>query len=56
MRNYKRMWKIQRDMRKHYESLYHAGTGELKFNLLQIDYLYNVLDEIESMTTDALAK
>lgn len=56
MKNYKRMWRAQRDMRKHFESLFNTSVKELQFRLLQIDHLYNTLDEIEAMTNDNLAK
>lgn len=55
-KKYKRMYKVQSEMREHFESLFHAGTWELRFRLLQIEHLYNVLDEVETMTNDPLAK
>lgn len=33
-----------------------AGVGELRFSNMCIDFLYNAIDEIVSMTNDPLAK
>jgi hypothetical protein len=53
---YKGMYFVANEMRQHYEELNEAGIGELHFRLLQINHLYNALEEIETMTTDNLAK
>lgn len=55
-KKYKRMHRVQSEMREHFESLFNTGVWELKFRLLQIDHLYNALDEVETMTNDPLAK
>lgn len=55
-KKYKRMHRVQKEMREHYESLFKTGVGELRFELLQVDALKNALQEIIAMTNDPLAK
>lgn len=55
-KKYKRMHRVQKDMREHYESLLRTWVGELQFELLQVETLKNALEEITAMTNDPLAK
>lgn len=55
-KKYKRMHRVQSDMREHYESLLHAWVWELRFSNMQNEYLLSVLDEVEVMTDDPLTK
>lgn len=56
MKNYKRLYRIQKEMREHYQTMCESAIGELHYEKTNVGYLYNVLDEIEAMTNDPLAK
>lgn len=56
MKNYKRMYEEQKQKNQHYEELCNSAVGELRFELLQVEALKNVLDEITVISTDQLAK
>lgn len=52
-------WRVENDYQKQYEdtqAILDAGVGELRFSNMSIEFLYNALDEIASMTSDPLAK
>jgi hypothetical protein len=44
------------EMRDHYKELFETSISELRFTNMQIEFLYNALDEIRAMTTDNLAR
>jgi len=44
------------EMKEHYEEMYAACVGELKFYRIMNDSLVNALEEVSSMTEDPLAK
>lgn len=48
--------RANKEMVKHYKELSETGISELRFKNLCVDYLLSVLDEIEKVTDDDLAK
>jgi len=44
------------EMRDHYKELFETSVSELKFTNMQIEFLYNALDEIRAMTSDPLSR
>lgn len=49
-------YETQKALREHYQSMSDAWLWELRFELLQVDYLLSVMNELEVMTTDPLTK
>lgn len=49
-------YKLHKEMHEHYESLFNTSVKELKFYRLCVEQLYNVIDEIETLTNDNLVK
>jgi hypothetical protein len=45
-----------KELYQYYKELSDVGMTELKFKNLQVDFLYNLLDEIESVTDSELIK
>jgi len=51
---FERMYKVQKEMRTHYEELFACGVGELKFANLQTHHLKSLLEEVQVICKDEL--
>ncbi len=45
-KNFKRMYKVQTQMRKHYEELFTTSLQQSQFDALQKDHLLSILEEV----------
>jgi len=60
--NYKRYkklkikYKVQRDMREHYQELFTTSISELKSKNMQVEFLKNLINEIETLNNNNMSK